>query len=84
MSIKESKLNAVLGSSNFRTDLITIIIGVGLGVAGFFNIAPDLTEAQAVSGNVSETIAAVKAGAWTAVFAAGLKLWNVISHIIKD
>ena len=84
MSTQPTKLQQVLGSSNFRTDIVTIVIGLILGGVAFFNVIPDLTQAQQLSGNVGEVIIAIKSGAWTAVFAAGLKVWNVISHILKD
>lgn len=70
-------------SSNARTNWITIAISVVLAVLAFFNIIPDLEEAQSLGSEISQLIGYVKTGAWGLVFTAGWNLYNTISHLFK-
>ncbi len=81
---RQTKLRAVLGSSNFKTDVVTIVLGGIAGIVGFFYALPDLNAAAAIGSDVGDLIAQVKAGAWASVFTAALKIYNVISHMLKD
>jgi len=71
-------------STNLWTDVLTIVIGIALGVSGFFYVVPDLVSANDIGANVSDLIAAVKAGSWGAVLSVAIKLWNIATHLFKD
>lgn len=73
-----------LKSSNLWTDVATIVISLILGVAGFFFVLPDLVASQSLGADFTDLIGSIKAGAWGAVLAAAIKIWNAITHLLKD
>lgn len=74
---------ALSTSSNARTNWITIILGVILGALSFFKIIPDLNTAQSLGNDFGQLITMANAGAWTAVAAVAINLYNTISHLLK-
>lgn len=78
----QSFLNLAV-SSNARTNWVTIALGVVFGLLSFFKIIPDLQTAQSLGNDFGNLIIYAQAGAWTAVFAVALNLYNTISHLFK-
>jgi len=75
---------ALATSSNARTNWITIVLAVIIGVLSFFKIIPDLQTAQSLGKDVGDLITYATAGAWTAVFTVALNLYNTIKHLFSS
>lgn len=67
-----------LASTNFWTNIVTIIVGVALA---FFT--PDLDVSGTVSAEVTNVVAAIKAANYGALITALFNLGNILWHLFK-